>query len=247
MFKVSAGQGEIDAEDAAYWNVEIAEDELEVSVPDVDPVIQTAIELGGVLVETQAPIFPAKPVFSQDNGRLTRYVGRYLDTVHLIHDEAKRAKLQAKLLVALTDGVQDDEGTYSVVGLRDPDFMQYPVHAEKLTRYVRGWLKQQHFVFAGCEDEVAAKVVDLAQQALGLKPIQLDVFQALQEAHDAELQEQISTQMHGELAAEPTPKRRRKLDLLAVPDTTPEASAPQRPLASTRKQDEREPVQLAMF
>ena len=50
--------------------------------------------------------------------RLVRYVGSYLDSVHLVHDREKRVKLQAKLLAALTDGVQDDDGTYKVVGLQ---------------------------------------------------------------------------------------------------------------------------------
>jgi superfamily II DNA or RNA helicase len=232
MFKVSAGQGEIDAEDAAYWNVEIAAEEVDETVLHHDPLVLAGLELGGVLVEEEAPI--AKPVIGQDTSRLVRYVGRYLDSVHLIHDEAKRAKLQAKLLAALMDGVQDDNGAYSIVGLRDPDFMTYPVHAEMLIRYVRGWLKQNRVVFMGCEGEAAAKIVDLAQQALGLKPIQLEAFQPVQDAQDEPMRERH-------------PKRRRKLDLLAVPDDTPEATAPQRPLASKRPQDEAEPVQLAMF
>lgn len=237
MFKVSAGQSEIDAEDAGYWNVEITAEAVDETPLHHDPLILAGLELGGVLVEEEAPI--AKPAIAQDTGRLVRYVGNYLDSVHLIHDEAKRAKLQAKLLAALTDGVQDDDGTYSVVGLHDPDFMKYSVHAQTLIRYVRGWLKQNRVVFMGCEDEAAAKIVDLAQQALGLKPIQLDVFQATQDAQDEALQLEIS--------APHQPKRRKKLDLLAVPDESPEATAPKHPLASKRKQDEAEPVQLAMF
>nr|WP_281721312.1 hypothetical protein [Nitrosomonas nitrosa] len=242
MFKVSTGQSEIDAEDAAYWNVEITSEAADETPLHHDPLVLAGLELGGVLVEEESPreLVPlAKPTASQDTSRLVRYVGGYLDSVHLIHDEAKRAKLQAKLLVTLTDGVQDDEGMYSVVGLRDPDFVKYPVHAEKLTRYVRGWLKQHRFVFMGCEDEAAAKIIDLAQQALGLKPIQLDVFQAMQDAQEEALPL--------ELSAPHQPKRRKKLDLLAVPDESPEATARKRPLASKRKQDEAEPVQLAMF
>jgi len=257
MFKASAGQSEIDAEDAAYWNVDVATaGELPSGITFLDhyddirddPLVQVALELGGVIVEDE-PLFvgsdaasvpvAAAPPSDVDMRRLVRYVGRYLDSVHLIHDEAKRAKLQAKLLTALMDGVQEDDGTYSVVGLRDPDFVKYPVHAEKLVRYVRGWLKQNRVVFMGCEDEAAAKIVDLAKQALGLKPIQLDVFQAMQDAQDEALQL--------ELSAPHQPKRRKKVDLLAVPDESPEATAPKHPLASKHKQDEAEPVQLAMF
>ncbi len=164
MFRASAVQSEIDAEDAAYWNVAVAaEPEAEVHR---DPVIQTAIELGGVLVQPAAPRLTPKPVVSSDTARLVRDVGRYLDTVHLVHDEAKRARLQAQLLAVLQDGVPDDEGAYTVVGLRDPDFERYPVHAETLTRWVHGWLNAHRFVFTGCEDEVAAEVVRRARAAL---------------------------------------------------------------------------------
>lgn len=225
MFQVSAGQSALDAEDAAYWNVAIAlaaEAEAETAHEVHDPLILAGMELGAVLVEEEALpelVSLAKSTPSQEAARLLRYVGRYLDTVHLIHDEAKRARLQAKLLSALTDGVQSEDSSYAVVGLRDPDFTKFPVHAEKLIRYVRGWLKQQRFVFMGCEAEVAAQVVELAQQALGLKPTQLDVFQALQDAQTESLEQSL-----------PAP-------------ATPEPPSP-RPFAPRR---EAEPVQLAMF
>jgi hypothetical protein len=250
MFKVSAGQSEIDSEDAAYWNVEIAAEEVDETVLHHDPLILAGLELGGVLVEHNAPSKPipmAKPSSTQDTGRLLRYVGGYLDSVHLVHDDAKRVRLQARLLTALTDGVQDDEDTYAVVGLLDPDFMKYPVHAEKMTRFVCGWLKQHRFVFAGCEDEAAAKIVDLAQQALGPKPIQLDVFQAMQDVWDDALQLELSAQLQSESAPERQPKRRKKFDLLAVPDDVPEATVPKRPFVAKRSREEAEPVQLAMF
>lgn len=213
-----------------------------------DPLVLAGLELGGVLVEDKTPrqsIPMAKP--AGDTERLVYYVGGYLDSVHLVHDDAKRIKLQAKLLAALVDGVQDDDGSYTVVGMRDPDFGQYSLHAEKLARYVRGWLKQHRFVFAGCEDEAAAKIVDLAQQALGLKPIQLDVFQAMQDVWDDALQLELSAQLQFESAPERQPKRRKKFDLLAVPDDVPEATVPKRPFVAKRSREEAEPVQLAMF
>jgi len=258
MFKVSAGQGEIDAEDAAYWNVEIAAEAAEETPLHHDPLILAGLELGGVLLEEEAPCEPvliAKSNPDQDTGRLVRYVGSYLDSVHLIHDEAKRAKLQAKLLTALMDGVQDDEGTYTVVGLRDPDFMKYPVHAEKLTRYVRGWLKKHRFVFTGCEDEAAAKIVDLAKQAFGLTPVELDIFEKFREMRDEEHQRELTVTLKADRSAASAlakqPKRKRKkLNLLAVPDDEPETVSDMRPLAPKRRQtetDEHVPQQLAMF
>lgn len=100
---------------------------------------------------------------------MVRYVGSHLDGVHLIHDRdsarrhcTSRLKLQARLLTILTDGVVDNEETQTVVRLRDPDFGQYPMHEGTLIRPVRGWLKKHHFVFTGCENEAAAKIIDLA-------------------------------------------------------------------------------------
>ncbi|MFQ3660713.1 MAG: helicase-related protein, partial [Anaerolineae bacterium] len=228
MFKVSAGQGEIDAEDAAYWHGAVAAEAADETPPTASQDIDQDTErLTRHVVNYLGSVSPAGP----DIERLTRYVGNYLDGVHLIRDEAKRMKLQAKLLAALMDGVHDDDGTRSVIGLRDPGFMKHPVHAETLIRYVRGWLKQNRFVSMGCEDEAAAKIVDLAQQALGLKPIQLSMLDVQDKKRSASYQ----------------PKRH-KVDLLAVPDERPdertEAAAPKRPLAP---KPAAKLVQLTMF
>jgi hypothetical protein len=262
MFKASAGQSEIDAEDAAYWNVEIADEGVDETPLHDDPLIRVALELGGAIVAddtlrqpipmlksaTTAPDSAPRRAVSE----LLRDVGSYLDSVHLVHDRDKRLKLQARLLAALTDGVQDDEGTYTVVGLHDPDFLKYPVHAEKLTRFVRGWLKQHHFVFAGCEEEAAVQIVDLAQQALSLTPVKLDLFERLQERRDEELQQELSLRLESEgQTTSPPPehqlKRRKALDLRAVPDDVPEATVPKRPFVAKRSHEGAEPVQLAMF
>lgn len=246
MFKVSAGQSEIDAEDMAYWNVEVADDEPEITVTQDDPLVQVAIELGGVLVEDDvSPIGETVAKSSDGTAQLRRYVGRYLDTVHLIHDDKKRAKLQAKLLSILTDGVQNDDETYKVIGMRDSEFSQYPVHEESMVRHVRGWLKQHRFVFMGCEDETAATIVDLAKQALGLTPIKLDIFEKLRDLHDEEQQELFAKQ-----SAERSGKKRKrdKIDLMAIPGDEPtEVSVPKRPLVQKQSTEEELPTQLAMF
>jgi hypothetical protein len=244
MFKVSAGQSEIDAEDMAYWNVEVADDEPEISVTQDDPLVQVAIELGAVLIEEDTAI---QAVVKAPDGtaQLRRYVGRYLDTVHLIHDDKKRAKLQAKLLTTLTNGVQNDDETYKVIGMRDSEFSQYPVHEESMVRYVRGWLKQHRFVFMGCEDETAATIVDLAKQALGMIPIKLDIFEKLQDIHYEEQQEALAKH-----PLEPSGKKRKrgKIDLMAIPgDESTEETAPNRPLVGKQSTEEELPVQLAMF
>jgi hypothetical protein len=202
MFKISAGQSEIDAEDAAYWNVEIVADE------------PTPFVLSDISSE---PMPLIKPTHTNDQARLTRYVSSYLERVHLIYDDTQRAELQTQLFSVLLDGVLEGEGTDPMMGLRDSEFMKYPHHAKKLTRYIEDWLKQHQFVFVGCEQETAVQIVDLAQQALGLKPVQLDIFQTMA-THD-----------------DPTSTHR------------PKATAPKRPLASKCQEDDSAPVQLALF
>lgn len=238
MFKASAGQTVIDAEDAAYWNIELDDD-----VQD-DPLVQAAIELGGEIDDEPLPttLFTAK---SDDTSKLVRYVSRYLDTVHLIHDTSKRSKLQAKLLSDLTHGIENNDGTRKVLGITDPDFAQYPVHEETMVRHVYSWLKKHHFVFAGCEDDAAVKIVDLGKQALGLIPIKLDVFEKLQDLHDEELQQDLSVQLKDRPKREPKPKRRKAIDLMAVPDDVEDLPDNIRPLVTDSSDDT--PKQLAMF
>jgi hypothetical protein len=158
-------------------------------------------------------------------------ISDYLDDVHLIADDDKRAELQAQLLLILTNGVQADDGTYCVVGMCDPDFNQYPVHAETLTHHVRSWLKEHRFVFAGCEAEVAANIIRLAKQALNsgtanriqLRPVV------------------VSTQSRKPAASK---SHKRKADLLAVPDDVLE---PQPKHQRDEPVDQTAPLQLALF
>lgn len=238
MFKASAGQNIIDAEDAAYWNIELDDD-----VQD-DPLVQAAIELGGEVDDEPLPAILSNAK-SDNTSKLVRYVSRYLDTVYLIHDTAKRSKLQAKLLSDLTHGVENDDGTRKVLGMTDPAFAQYPIHEDTMVRHVRSWLKKHHFVFAGCEDDAAIKIVDLGKQALGLIPIKLDVFEKLQDLHDEELQQDLSVQLKGHPKREPKPKRRKTIDLMAIPDDVEESPDNIRPLVSESSDDI--PKQLAMF
>jgi hypothetical protein len=147
-----------------YWHVE----QSAVAVaPEHDPLIQEAIHLGGVMsgvLTTRSTIVPIQP---EPEGLLS-VLNTYLDTVHLIADNDKRSRLQANLLTILTSGVQADDDTFTVMGLADPAFNQYPIHTETLIRHVRNWLKAHHFVFSGCEQEVAVHIVQLARQTLGM-------------------------------------------------------------------------------
>ena len=256
MFKANDGQNEIDDEDRAYWNVEVSDGNIEETTTlEIDPLLQTALELGGVLVEGDTsiriphPTKQSKPETPPNTAKLVRYVSRYLNSVHLIHDEAKRARLQAQLLSVVMDGMQADDGTYKVVGMRNPEFNQYQVHEPTLVRFVRRWLKRHRFVFAGCEDETATTIVDLAKQALGLTPIKLDLFERLQDLHDEEQQVELTAQLDKvkPLQKRETKRRKRKtIDLNALPDDEPVQS--NHPLVQTQTSEEEDlPQQLAMF
>ncbi|MEP6986082.1 MAG: helicase-related protein, partial [Chloroflexota bacterium] len=193
LFKQSGAQGEIDTEDAAYWNVELSDTEPLTSESvhthpaielEGDPVIQEALQLGGVIAETKIGSFGRDATKTVIQGYEPEWFGqslnRYLDNVHLMADDHKRAQLEAKLLAILSNGVQADDGTYAVIGLCNPEFTQYPVHTETLTRHVRNWLKEHHFVFTGCEQEVAVRIVLLAKQELGIEHLPESTSNALE-------------------------------------------------------------------
>ncbi|MEL6524989.1 MAG: hypothetical protein AAFQ07_04690, partial [Chloroflexota bacterium] len=252
MFK---GQtSELDTEDAAFWNVEVDEDSDDVqAIPEA--VITETISLGERSHDDASPI----PVAVEgdnvtqtpaDTRKVQRFVRRYLDTVSLIHDVSTNAELQAELLTAMLHGLLNDDETRAVVVLLDTDFPQYPVHEEQLTKWVRRRLKRRRYVFMGCEEEVAQQAVTVAKQAMGFEPLQLDVFGALQDMHD----EQVQTAIVEELAEAPSqpPKpakktRKKTIDLMAIPEDDDEASPHKRPLVSKQTREDDTPKQLAMF
>ena len=79
----------------------------------------------------------------------------YLENIHLIYDDAKRELLQSELRRIL----------------------QAQINQPDLVGIVSVWLKDNRFVFAGCEDESAQQIVKLAQQTLDVKIVQLDAHQ----------------------------------------------------------------------
>jgi hypothetical protein len=110
-------------------------------------------------------------------------------------------------------------------------------------------------VFTGCEDEAAAKIVDLAKQAFGLTPVKLDIFEKLEEMRDEELQRELTVTLKADRPAsirtsQAAEAQTQEAGLLAVPEDEPETVSDVRPLAPKRRQteaDEHVPQQLAMF
>ncbi|MBN8590713.1 MAG: hypothetical protein J0M33_03100 [Anaerolineae bacterium] len=138
LFKAEAKVGEIDQEDAAYWNVEEAM-VVDQGVADAEPdlLIATALELGATIkwivpAVTRVDV-PERVVESGQYG--ANAVTTYLETVYLTADESLWAKQRAELLALLNGGTLDEITT---------------------------WLTEQHIVFPGFEREVAAKVMALA-------------------------------------------------------------------------------------
>jgi hypothetical protein len=142
LFKAEAKVGEIDQEDAAYWNVEevtlTAED---VSADEPDPLIAAALELG----ETITPIERTEyldPV-PERVVRPVEAVMAYLETVHIVTDETLWTQRCGELLTLLDGGTADA---------------------------IAAWLTEQCIVFPGFEREVAGKLVDLASRQTDSTP-----------------------------------------------------------------------------
>ncbi len=95
MFKAAGAVGEIDAEDAAYWNVDdvgISEDEQIVVTPE--PLVVNAVELGATVARDEPP---------QETRIVPSTAADYLDTVTLIMDGAKWRKLKTEAITRAAD------------------------------------------------------------------------------------------------------------------------------------------------
>jgi len=218
LFRKSETQGEIDSEDAAYWNVELtgAKDEplaieyaasvMQIELQTVlenDPLIEEAIRLGGVVaeIETEYPERQAAAITTSEHESqpFAQIVSDYLDTVHIITDDQKLSVLRAELLKLLPAG----------------------------SASLGDWLRDNRVVFPGCEAEVAAQIMRLAKQVSNSSPTNLV------ELHPVRVSPKSS---------KPAASKTRRLDLLAVPDEVPQPKRQQ-----SERLDETAPLQLALF
>jgi hypothetical protein len=252
MFKASAGQSDIDADDAAFWNVEVDEEDT-TEIVSAEPVVEP--DKTESVTENETAVVAVTDNNEQDTRKVQRFVRRYLETVCILPDVSRQSALQAEVIHTMLHGVMNDDDTRQVVGMLDADFARYPVHEKQLVKWTRKWLKQKRFVFTGCEDEVAQKAVTIAKQALGMEPLQLDVFEALQDMQDEQLQTQILDDLK-EAEARPLPEAKpvskggkKTIDLLAVPEDSDDSTARKRPFVRPPEHDEPRdpPKQLAMF
>jgi hypothetical protein len=135
LFKAVGAVSEIDIEDAGYWNVEGAAaitDELIAEA--ADPLITLALDMGATITRIDDELSAELPTVIEIVPRPVDSIKVYLETVHLIADEAAWERLRAELLTML------DGGTLEQIAV---------------------WLSDHRVVFPGCEAEVAAKVIAL--------------------------------------------------------------------------------------
>ena len=106
-------------------------------------------------------------------------------------------------------------------------------------------LKQKRFK-AALDDTFLLKLIDqLWSDCPGLIPIKLDIFEKLQDIRDEELRQTITSELKDRPKRDPKPKRRKTIDLMAIPDDVEESPDNIRPLVSESSDDI--PKQLAMF
>lgn len=140
LFKAEAKVGEIDQEDAAYWNVEEVTLAAEDRVTDEpDALIAAALELGATIT----PIEPVEQRTADGALRPVEAISAYLETVHIVTDETLWTQRRDELLAMLDGGTAD---------------------------VIAGWLTEQHIVFPGFEREVAGKLVALASDQTDSTP-----------------------------------------------------------------------------
>ncbi|GAB4528628.1 MAG: hypothetical protein OHK0046_47720 [Anaerolineae bacterium] len=163
MFKLDAGQRDIAQIDAAFW--EVGE--------SADVAVET-INIQGVLDEI-APDEETLPLesipkrravdISQESKDIVRIVYPYLDRV-LTNTEAGWRR---KLLNVIERGEVSNDDVRLIVGLRDPDYAEFPVHEEKLLRWVRSYVRWSR---VDDQEDVGAEILNLMKRALGMAQTQ---------------------------------------------------------------------------
>jgi hypothetical protein len=214
LFKTNAEQSAIDTEDAAFWNVEMATDEAPNY--EADPLAAFAVaELGAGVQTNLLSLLPVSAVQLKTSDVNTfSTVRAYLKTIALPED--KFARIAARIVQALEDDVPNP-----AEDVQHFDFATNPAHDESLTRWLTKYLRSEKVVSRELCETVALEIVRLVQQPTSSKP---------------------APKLH--ILPKPKTVRRRKPDLMAIPDDTPQASPS---TSAMQLEDDDTPKQLAMF
>ena len=220
----------------------VSDDELGAILSDLapgathrDPLVDYAVrELGAVVCSD--PALP--PISDQDALKQHRYVSQYLKDLTLAPD--RLAKYLPRLLMLVREGEWDAvEAVKQVAGIREPYFTQSEPMQARLQRRVTRFLNDKRLVPHEQAATAAKRVIELSAMALGLIPIHLDVFEGLkvaQQEQQARQGQAIATRIP------PTERKKRKIDLMAIPDDDPPTDRNLTPEATADA-----PRQLALF
>ncbi|MEO8391549.1 MAG: helicase-related protein [Chloroflexota bacterium] len=165
LFKADAQRGEIDAEDAAYWNVETEAAEPAAEAIAVDDLLAFATNTLDAVVLPLPSIRPMQTVPADSElQRLTQAIRRYLDDVQIRAHDNTLAALRATLCHTLMYGVNDTQE--SIPGLCAPELLQSPLLKAKLQRWIEACLREHRLIFPGFEPEAAQTMLALAEESL---------------------------------------------------------------------------------
>jgi hypothetical protein len=146
LFKAETRVGEIDQEDASYWNFESPSPTPdEITCEQADPLIEMVLNMGGVISRLEESI-THQAVIEVTHSPITHQVEPvedYLETVHLITDEALWAKRRTELRTLVESSSLDQ---------------------------IAAWLVKHQIVFPGYEREVAAKVIAFVNKQTRSQP-----------------------------------------------------------------------------
>jgi hypothetical protein len=248
LFKTDHVTSAIDAEDSLFWNVEAhAQDALNAEAAllteaERDPLIAYALELGGTLrleeavkpvpkLEAAKPNLRLLPAAAKRSAQWHSAVREKLAELSLLNAE-RLSKVQARVLNALECGIHNpsDQSLMLFEGVNHPDFAKYPVHAEAMSRWLAKYLRSEKVVSPDQSADLATALVKLVQ------------------ANDSTASSVLKRESP---VSKASPKVRKKLDLLAVPEDALLPVARQvskTKVASKRsKVNPEQPQQLSLF
>lgn len=178
-------------------------------------------ELGAVVSDEPLPLRPVAQHNSQID-RQHRYVSQYLETISDVPQDRLR-KVIPRLLTLVREGEWDDvEEVKKVAGMLEDQFLTSDAMKDRLTRRVASWMRQKRLIISEDAGDIAQRVIDLSLMAFDLIPLQIDIFEAMRITQKAEIARRV--QANAPQLNQQAKTKRKKLDLLALPEDDPQPS-----------------------
>jgi hypothetical protein len=236
LFKTDSVTDAIDAEDAAFWNVDAPTNSVWVDLiaPVIaarttdDPLMRMGEQIGATITPMRL-IDEAVPPVEETNRSselLMAITEKFRSVSRLTQD--RQARAQARLVQALEQGVpHPTDGSLKLCeGVLHPDFEQYPVHAEALTRWIAKYLRAEKALDADRIPTFAAELVALAKDQTSTT---------------------IQMSKQREKGASTPRTKKAKPNLMAVPEVQPTKAALPSPKAIAVSRSQAVPRQLTLF